>query len=127
MGNGTALGDGKTGSGPAIFDSAGRPGSGGINRGRGDAPMVWGDPCDPEGAVFKPQELPPGFVDIDSTETIGVRYGAPEESGERGSKGGTAAESGHGEAAGAMPLSPARKELLRRYFDAGKKKADGGD
>jgi hypothetical protein len=99
---------------------AGMPGAGGITRGRGDAPIVWGTPTDPQGAEFAPHDLPPGFADPDSAQTLAVVMGAPPEPGEvaHGIPSGVAARDGVGESAGAQRLSPARREVVRRYFGA---------
>ena len=43
-------------------DGDGNPGSGGINRGRGDAPMVWGDRSDSKGTKVEKKGLPAGKV-----------------------------------------------------------------
>ena len=99
---------------------AGLPGAGGITRGPGDAPMVWGTQTDPQGAEFAPHDLPPGFADPDSAQTLAVFMGAPPEPGEveQGAPSGAAAREGVGESAGAQRLSPARREVVRRYFGA---------
>ena len=101
-------------------DGDGRPGVGAISRGRGDAPMLWGTPVDPGGAGFAPRDLPPGFADPESSQTLAVLMGAPPEPGEiePGAPSGAAAREGVGEASGARKLSPARREVVRRYFGA---------
>jgi hypothetical protein len=56
-----------------------RPGRGGINRGRGDAPMTWKDPSNLENAGFTEQTLPPASMAAlrDSLKT-GTSISAPE-------------------------------------------------
>jgi len=94
-----------------------RPGTGGINRGRGDAPMLWGKPTEEEGAAFTSHELPQGEIDPAHSTTVAVRYATPEVTGDRaGGASGAAAGEGVGEASGGTRLSPARREIVKRYF-----------
>ena len=80
--------------------------------------MLWGTPTDPDGAEFTPHDLPPGFADPDSAQTLAVLMGAPPAPGETDGSVPTGAEAreGVGESAGAPRLSPARREVVRRYF-----------
>ena len=79
--------------------------------------MLWGEPADEEGAKFKARELPLGEIDPGRTEVISVRYVTPEPTGQRaGGTSGVEASAGIGEAAGSARLSPARREIVRKYF-----------
>jgi len=63
----------------AALNAAMSPGTGGINRGRGDAPMTWNDPSNVENAQFQEQTLPPASMGAlrDSLKT-GTSISAPE-------------------------------------------------
>lgn len=68
---GSCEGNGRDGDGP--------PGRGGVNRGRGDAPITFGDESDERGTKFKEVVLPPGFLDDPKNEVLGITRSAPEE------------------------------------------------
>lgn len=55
----------------------GRPGRGGVSRGRGDAELTWGSESDEQGIKFKAVVLPPGFQEDPQEEVLGVRLTAP--------------------------------------------------
>lgn len=54
-----------------------KPGQGGINRGRADADMSWGEENDPAGTKFKAMVLPPGFLEQPKDEIMGIKRSAP--------------------------------------------------
>jgi hypothetical protein len=98
-------------------DGDGDPGNGGINRGRGDANLTWGDESLPFDR-FKSVSLPPGAVrSPDDWAPVAVLPGAPKESPEL-----SVASSGMqfagtaGQAAWRRTLSPRHYSAVKRYF-----------
>jgi hypothetical protein len=104
----------------------GRPGRGGITRGRGDAPMTWSGGTAEENAKFKPQVVPPASVaDLRRSTLAGVSRGRPGTGKPESSTGGalTGAEAGGGSAHTRVIL-PRHRGTVKRYFERGP--ADGG-
>lgn len=96
------------------------PGKGGINRGRGDAPLTWTEGTDEQNILFKEQILPPASLEaIKESALVGVSPGAPsletiiEDSGAAvlGS-----AVSGGNEAVRQVIL-PRHKDAVEKYFE----------
>jgi hypothetical protein len=99
-------------------DRDGDSGSGGINRGRGDANLTWGDESLPFDR-FKSASLPPGAVrSPDDWSPVAVLPGAPKESPEQ-----SVASSGlqfagtAGQAAWRRTLAPRHYSAVKRYFE----------
>jgi hypothetical protein len=94
-----------------------RPGRGGINRGRGDAPMTWSDPSAEEGAAFKEQALPP-TARLSDAQLIGVSRAAPDVSAEgtEVSHGALSAGASGGGAAHARSVLPRHKNSVEQFF-----------
>lgn len=93
-------------------------GRGGIDRGRGDAPMTWKDESSAEGAKFKEEALPPSSRLSDS-QVVGVSRAAPDLSGnqivvEHGALAGARSSGG---AAYSEVILPRYKQTVKRYFD----------
>jgi signal transduction histidine kinase len=95
----------------------GIPGRGGVDRGRGDAPMTWKEATEEAGARFEERVLPagPGIGDL---QRVGVSWGEPEVAGAgvrvaHGALAGGAA--GAGVAHGSVVL-PRHREVVQRYF-----------
>jgi hypothetical protein len=103
---------------PSGTDGHGNPGSGGINRGRGDAPLTWGKESLPLDR-FKAQALPPGAARrADDWAPLAEMPGAPQESAE--SSGRSAARqyaSAPGQAAWRRTLAPRHQSAVKKYFD----------
>lgn len=100
-------------------DRDGKPGRGGINRGRGDAEMSWGDEADDKGVKFKEVLLPPGFADKPKEEIAGIQLIAPNEEPV-----GTAAKGAQrnidpssGDTTWNRKLSPKHRNVVRKFFD----------
>ena len=91
----------------------------GVNRGRGDAPMVWSDPSSEEGVTFKEQILPPAsLAALKDSELMGVSVSAPgpEEGQEHLLSGNlSAAEAGSGQAV-KRTILPKHKAVVKEYF-----------
>jgi hypothetical protein len=99
-------------------DGDGDPGRGGINRGRGDAELTWGDEALPFDR-FKSVELPPGSVrSPDDWSPVAVLPGAPKEAAERTlSSTGVQFAGTAGQAAVRRTLAPRHYSAVKRYFE----------
>jgi hypothetical protein len=102
-------------------DGDGRPGSGGINRGRGDAELTWGDESLPFDR-FKSAALPPGSVrSPDDWSPVAVLPGAPQEAPELSAGSSGLQFSGTpGQAAWRRTLAPRHYSAVKRYFENSK-------
>ena len=110
---------------PAEFAAAGQsedgdgiPGRGGINRGRADAELTYGQETQP-GGRFKGQALPPGYVrSPDDWAPVvnmpGAPIVAPEVGGRAASR--AYAEEG-GQAAWRRTLAPRHQSAVKKYFN----------
>jgi hypothetical protein len=98
----------------------GRPGRGGVDRGRGDAAMTWGDESSEEGTKFKETILPPAALDAAKESVLaGVSAGAPTVEtdaapSEPGALTGAAAGAG---SAHTQTVLPRHRGTVRRYFE----------
>ncbi len=101
----------------------GRPGRGGINRGRGDAPMLWGDESDEQKVKFTPQELPSISISPDEEmPVVGINIIEPKEmeAPVAGGAGGVLNFNNIvGSEAWQRRISPRHRGLVRRYFSGG--------
>ncbi|MHC4926134.1 MAG: hypothetical protein ACYTER_02180 [Planctomycetota bacterium] len=92
----------------------------GINRGRGDAPMIWSDPSSKEGTAFKEQLLPPArMAAMKDSELVGVSLSAPsleEGSGNLDTGSLSSGQAGSGQAVKRVIL-PKHKAAVKGYFD----------
>ncbi|HXY36886.1 MAG TPA: hypothetical protein VEI07_21845 [Planctomycetaceae bacterium] len=98
----------------------GKPGRGGVNRGRGDAKLTWGDEAETDGAKFKEIVLPPGTPDQPSKEIISQSATAPEV--EPAASAPRAAGQAVGPETGRQTwnrtLRPRHRAAVRNYFDS---------
>jgi hypothetical protein len=96
----------------------GDPGNGGLNRGRGDANLTWGDESLPFDR-FKSVALPPGSVrSPDDWSPVAVLPGAPKESPERSlSSTGVQFSGTAGQSAWRRTLAPRHYSAVKRYFE----------
>ncbi|OHB77474.1 MAG: hypothetical protein A2Z34_03405 [Planctomycetes bacterium RBG_16_59_8] len=118
-------GGGRSAGDPDRFDPTqregeedGEPGRGGVSRGRGDAPMIWGNESDASKAKLKDEKLPPGVVaNPDGSVTLKEIAGAPDPIANpeviRGIQRGFQGESG---AAGERNVLPRHRETIKKYF-----------
>lgn len=99
-------------------DGDGKPGTGGINRGRGDAPLTWGKESLPFDR-FKAQALPPGAArSPDDWAPLAEMPGTPQESAEMSAR--SAARpyaAAAGQAAWRRTLAPRHESAVKKYFD----------
>ena len=100
------------------IDGDGDPGRGGINRGRGDAPLTWGEETLPADR-FKAQPLPPGAArSADDWTPLVVLPGAPQESPELSSPAAARAyAAAAGQAAWRRTLAPRHQSAVKKYFE----------
>ena len=98
----------------------GRPGRGGISRGRADAPMTWTEGTDAQGAKFKEQVLPPAsLAALKESKLVGISTGTPE-TPKSGPDSGTGALKGAASGAGSArthTVLPRHRGAVRRYFE----------
>ncbi len=93
------------------------PGRGGINRGRGDAPMTWAQESDAHGAKFKEQMLPPNATLTDS-RFMGISTGSHDTTAQADTSPGVLSKAGAGSgSAHAQTVLPRHRHAVRRYFD----------
>jgi hypothetical protein len=99
-------------------DGDGDPGNGGLNRGRGDADLTWGDESLPFDK-FKSVALPPGSVrSPDDWAPVAAMPGAPKEAAERTFSSTGAQFSGTtGQGAWRRTLAPRHYSAVKRYFE----------
>lgn len=102
----------------SLCDLAMSYGRGGIDRGRGDAPMTWKDESSAEGTKFKEEALPPSSQLSDS-QVVGVSRSAPDLSGDRVvvEHGALAGARSSGGAAYSQVILPRYKQTVKRYFN----------
>ena len=96
----------------------GKPGSGAVNRGRGDAPLTWGKESLPLDR-FKAQALPPGAArSPDDWAPLAEMPGTPQESAEPGTRSvARQYASTPGQAAWRRTLAPRHQSAVKKYFD----------
>lgn len=94
------------------------PGRGGVNRGRADAPLTWGDETQPFDR-FKAQELPPGMArGPDDWAPVAQLPGAPRSSPQVSTaSNGRAYADTAGQEAWRRSLAPRHQRAVRKYFD----------
>ncbi len=94
------------------------PGRGGVNRGRGDAPLTWGDESDETNTKFKEVVLPPGFLEDPKGEILGVTKTAPNEepaeSAPRSAR--RQVNPASGQETWKRKLRPRHRNVVRKYF-----------
>lgn len=93
-------------------------GKGGLDRGRGDAPMTWTDPSSERGAKFKEQVLPSSLAGLNDSELVGRSTGAPEIDKSRPRQTGAlkGAVAGGGSAF-TQSVLPRHRSAVNRYFE----------
>lgn len=118
-GDGDCQGGQCQGMGQGTRDGDGRPGRGGVNRGRGDAPLTWGDESNEEGIKFKEAVLPRGTLDQPRDEVVGISVSTPdvEPAGPIRRQGSRAAGAASGDETWSRNVRPRHRSVVRRYFD----------
>jgi hypothetical protein len=105
-------------SGQASPDGKGRPGTGGINRGRADAPLTWGKESLPFDR-FKAEALPPGAArSPDDWAPVVELPGTPRESsGESAPSAARQYAAVAGQSAWRRTLAPRHQSAVKKYFE----------
>jgi hypothetical protein len=101
------------------LDGDGKPGAGGVSRGRADAPLTWGKELSPMMDRFKAHPLPPGAArSPDDWAPLAELPGAPEESPEF-SRAASARQyaATAGQSAWRRTLAPRHQSAVKKYFD----------
>jgi hypothetical protein len=101
-----------------------KPGKGGIDRGRADAPLVLGDSASEDGLKFKEQALPPASLEaLKESERIGISIGSPmpDKSGQPSQPGVLNNAAGEGGSAFTQTVLPRHRSTIQRYFERRKK------
>ncbi len=97
--------------------AGGKPGQGGITRGRGDAELTFGEESSEFAERFRPHALPPGrILDADSSTLLGVSSTTPTVAPVLESAAGGSSSAAGGEAAWKRRLSPAHRDAVRSFF-----------
>lgn len=94
-------------------------GQGGVDRGRGDAPLTWTDPSDESGMKFRDTALPMGPLNgLKDAQLVGISRSAPEVTGDKetASAGALAGAEAGGGAANVQQLLPRHKGAVQRFF-----------
>ena len=94
-------------------------GKGGVDRGRGDAPMTWTEGTQEQNAKFKEKTLPMNqFSSLKNTQVVGSSVSAPDQQGgdasNSGALGGSTAGGG---SAFKQTMLPRHKNAVRKYFE----------
>ena len=112
-------GEGNCKDGQCQRDGNGRPGRGGVSRGRGDAALTWGDESSEEGIKFKESVLPPGMLDKPRDQVVGISVSAPdvEPGGPTRRQGPRASTAASGDETWSRNVRPRHRSVVRRYFD----------
>ena len=99
----------------AILELAG---NGGVDRGRGDAAITFGDEANPEGMKFKDDNLPTLLAGMKNAQLSGVSRSAPEVTGakETATSGALAGASAGGGEAHVQTVLPRHKGAVQRFF-----------
>ncbi len=104
----------------AIACAGNKPGRGGISRGRGDAPMAWGDPSSREGVKFKANTLPPASMQaMKDAQLVRITAGSPTVDTEAGpsASGALSGAAADGGSTHATTVLPRHRDAVSRYFE----------
>ena len=109
------------GAGAQAAMLAGGPGRGGINRGRGDAPLTWGEESADLVGRFEAQLLPSATgLDPEHSATLGVGGATPEVKPEAEAAGRGDVKASTGRTSWRRRISPRHRDAVRRFFDDSK-------
>ena len=107
---------------------AGLLGTGGVNRGRGDAAMIWGEETPGSTERFEPDVLPPArYLDEESSGVIGVGTTSPEAAPVAEGAGLAEIAPAGGGAAWQRRLAPRHRRAVRSFFAPSGGRSDDGD
>src|SRR5262245_17466421 len=95
----------------------GLPGNGGIDRGRGDAAMIWGSESPGRTEAFEPRQLPSApQLDASQSTLLGVTAAEPQADPTAEAAGLRDTESAAARSAWRRRLAPAHREAVKRFF-----------
>ncbi|MEX2287488.1 MAG: hypothetical protein WD648_10390 [Planctomycetaceae bacterium] len=99
----------------------GKPGRGGVNEGRGDAEMSYGDKADDKNTKFKDVVLPPGFFDEPKNDIIATTPQAPDvdPAADAPRSARRLSDPAAGKETWNRKLRPRHRGVVRGYFDSG--------
>ena len=98
------------------------PGSGGVTRGRGDAPLDYAGSTDGTTDPFEAKELPEAeYLDQDSTAVVGVGAAQPSVDPTGGASGLIDTQASTGSTAWKRRVAPRHREAVRGFFDSRKR------
>lgn len=93
-------------------------GKGGVDRGRGDAPMIFGDESQKLENRPGPEKIDPNGVGMDTNETVGMSFSEPEaEVIDDNVSGVLNTDTGSGGESRRYPVAPRNTRIIKRYFD----------
>lgn len=100
----------------AEWDKAGK---GGVDRGRGDAPMTWTEGSNEKDAKFKEKTLSPSSVaGLQDSRLVGLSASAPEvQTGNLAAHGALNSAAAGGGSAYTQTILPRHKDAVKKYFD----------
>jgi len=100
-------------------DGDGKPGRGGLSRGRGDASMRYGDESDDSKNKFKDAILPPSELGEPGEEIVDIQFTAPEVKPAANAPRGAArnVDQATGTQAWQRKLSPRHRSVVKEYFN----------
>lgn len=102
--------------------AANGPGSGGISRGRGDAPLDYSSRTDGTTDPFEAKELPQAeYLDQESTAVVGVGAADPTVAPSGGVSGLVDTEASTGKTAWKRRVAPRHREAVRGFFGGDEK------
>ncbi len=105
----------RSGSQPGPMAQAGR---GGIDRGRGDAPLFFGEETQAADEKFKDHALPPATAgSLDDSQLVGMSATAPQPGQMRASAGGALTASGGAGSAYTTTVLPRHRGTVGRFFE----------
>lgn len=112
------------GNGKDSLDGDGNPGRGGINQGRADAELTFGDETDEQGAQFRETVLPPGY--LDDAQTSGITLTTPEvnpaDAAPRSDS--RLVDPASGMETWQRTVRPRHRSVVREFFDSGETDSD---
>ena len=112
----------------AVLVPIGIPGNGGINRGRGDAELIWGSESPGQNDQFAPKQLPGARTfDPGSSTPMGVSSAAP--TVEPVAEGGGSAPTAEAAARSAWRrrLAPSHRDAVKKFFAPSEAKTEPSD
>lgn len=100
-----------------VVEGAALPGVGGVNRGRGDAELTWGEEAGGSAERFQPTALDPArYLDPASSALIGVGSTSPPVTPEAEAGGLGPVEGSAGGQAWRRRLAPRHRQAVRGFF-----------